>query len=314
MAGPDSGYAHADYARSFVDLGETLELPRCGGAVIVRPVPGTDGAGRDAMGPYPVFSCRDWTKLAADLEDPGADLVALSLVTDPFGNWSEESLATCFPDRLVPFKEHFVTDLTEPPESTVSSHHRRYSRKSLRELEVEICPDPSARLDEWCGLYDQLIERHGITGVPAFSRESFARQLEVPGLVMVRAGREGRTVGIVLWYEQGDAAFYHLAAYDEEGYRRRASFAAFWTSIEHFRERVRWLGLGASAGTSGDADDGLARFKRGWATGTRQVHFCGRIFRPERYAELVRAAGREASRYFPAYREGEFRSGNDGED
>jgi hypothetical protein len=271
------------------------------------------------MGPYPVFSCRDWTGLAADLDEiglekSGANLVALSLVTDPFGNWSEESLTACFPDRLVPFKEHFVADLSEPPESVVSSHHRRYSRKSLRELDVEICPDPSSRLDEWCELYDRLIERHGITGVSVFGRESFARQLEVPGLVMIRAEREGRTVGIVLWYEQGDVAFYHLAAYDEEGYRRRASFAAFWTSIQYFRERVRWLGLGASAGTSGDADDGLARFKRGWATGTRQVWFGGRIFRPERYAELSRAAGREDSRYFPAYREGEFRSGSGGGD
>ena len=44
------------------------------------------------------------------------------------------------------------------------------------------------------------------------------------------------------------------------------------------------------------------RFKRGWATGTRTAHFCGRVLDPERYAQL---AGAAATSYFPAYRAGE---------
>jgi hypothetical protein len=53
-------------------------------------------------------------------------------------------------------------------------------------------------------------------------------------------------------------------------------------------------------------DGGLTRFKRGWATGTRPVYFCGRIFQRERYEQLARQGGAPVSGYFPAYRHGEF--------
>jgi hypothetical protein len=47
------------------------------------------------------------------------------------------------------------------------------------------------------------------------------------------------------------------------------------------------------------ADDGLSRFKAGWATGRRTAWFGGRI--GDRAAYDALAAGRQAA-YFPAYR------------
>ena len=105
---------------------------------------------------------------------------------------------------------------------------------------------------------------------------------------------------------QGDVAYYHLGAYAEEGYRGRASFALFSTAIEAFAAmKVRWLDLGGGVGTGATAaDDGLTRFKRGWATSSRTVYLCGRVLAPEVYRRLTEPLA--PTGYFPAYRQGEF--------
>jgi hypothetical protein len=76
------GYTDPRYALSLQEFGEPLELPRCGGWILVRSIPGTPY--KDAMSCYPLFACRDWTKLHEDLEQVGEDLVSLTLVNDPF--------------------------------------------------------------------------------------------------------------------------------------------------------------------------------------------------------------------------------------
>jgi hypothetical protein len=299
-----TGYRSAAYARSFAGIGEPRELPRSGGWVLVRDIPGTGR--RDAMGSYPLFSCQDGSALAADLEEAGRGLVALSLVADPFCDFGgPERLREVFPDLARPFKEHFVVDLAVPEAERVSEHHRRNARRAAQLLTVERAAVPPELLDEWQAMYGHLVERHGIRGIAAFSRESFAAQLQVPGVVAFRA-LEGETpVGITLWYVQGDVALYHLGAYTPAGYALRASFALFQRALEHFAaEGLRWAGLGAGAGTEGQGSDGLRRFKEGWSTGTRTAYLCGRIFDREAYGEL---AGRAApTNYFPAYRQGEM--------
>jgi hypothetical protein len=263
---------------------------------------------RDAMGLYPLFVCRDWRELPDDLAELADNTVSIGLVTDPFGNFDPALLNACFPGRARPYKDHFVTDLHLPPESFVSAHHRRYARKALSALQVEVCDEPLRYLDDWHGLYQELIERHQIRGMARFSHTAFACQLAVPGLLAMRALLDGQTVGMVLWYIHEGRAYYHLAAYNDAGYAQRASFALFWTALAHLRERVRWLDLGAGAGLSVDANDGLTAFKRGWSTGTLPTYFCGRIFDQARYDAAVEARGIApgSTAYFPAYRVGEF--------
>jgi len=60
------------------------------------------------------------------------DLVSVALVTDPFRHYDPALLESCF-DVVIPFKEHFVADLSLPLNSIVSSHHRQYSRRYSRE-------------------------------------------------------------------------------------------------------------------------------------------------------------------------------------
>ncbi|HEX8643928.1 MAG TPA: GNAT family N-acetyltransferase [Allosphingosinicella sp.] len=259
------------------------------------------------MGPYPLFACRDWSRLHADLDAIGEELVSLVAVADPLGDFTEADLARAFPDRMIRFKDHYVADLAVPLDDFVDAHHRRNVRKALKAVDVERVEQPLSLLDTWCELYGHLAARHAIRGIAAFSRETFARQLAVPGLHMFCARAEGEPVGIALWFEQGRAAYYHLAAYSERGYALRASFALFWRAFEHFAARsVALLDLGAGAGADGQVKDGLTRFKRGWSTGTRPAYLCGRVFDPVRYERLTEARGGGATGWFPAYRHGEF--------
>jgi hypothetical protein len=283
-------------------MGVARVLPRCRGSVIVRDVPSGDH--RDATGPYPMFSCSDWEGLEADLSDLCDELVTVALVADPFGAWSMGTLKRCFPDVLLRFKDHFVVELGPNPMRRVHQHHRRNAAHAQRELAVEEVSQSVGFLDEWQALYEELVRRHGIRGAAAFSRASFAAQLAVPGLVALRATKRGSTVGAALWYQQGDVAYYHLAAYNEEGYASGASFALFACALERFADQgLAWVSLGAGIGSRGDADDGLSRFKRGWSTGTRPAWFGGRVLQPTAYERLT---GGGDNVWFPAYRKGEF--------
>jgi hypothetical protein len=300
-----NGYSHSGYAASLAEFGTPRLLPRSAGWLLERQILFT--LYRDAMGCYPLFACQDWSQLRLDLDELQGELVSVAIVADPFGEHDPAYLRECFPDLVVPFKQHMLTDLTRSPESYVSAHHRRNARKALERLNVERCVDATLFADEWNSLYDNLVKRHGIHGLTAFSPKSFRAQLAVPGMVMFRASQAEETVGITLWYVDRGVAYYHLGAYSETGYQLGASFAIFWRVIESFSAQgLTWFNLGAGAGLSRDQDDGLSRFKRGWATNTRNVYFCGRVFDQERYAEIISISQVSASDYFPAYRKGEF--------
>ena len=245
------------------------------------------------MGCYPLFACRDWSQLSADLTDLGIALVSLSIVADPFGQYSLRTLHRCF-DYVTPFKEHFVADLRRPIKLIISRHHRYYARKASRAVAVEMCEHPIKFLSDWVSLYAILVRTHNIRGPAALSQASFSKQLSVPGMVAFRALHNGTTVGMTLWYVQGDVAYSHLSAYSDVGYDLRASYALFWTALQHFRLcSLRWVHLGGGAGATAPASEGLVAFKRGWATETRTAYLCGRIFDPPTYQALLEATGRD---------------------
>jgi hypothetical protein len=301
----ESGYLHSLYAQSLSEYGTPVELPASKGWILKRPVPGASQF--DGMGCYPIFACQDWSALGTDLNWVADQLVCLSLVTDPFGRYNQQDLLNTFIDVARPYKQHFVIDLQQRPEKFVAAHHQRNAHKALKMIAVEVCTEPIKYLDNWSALYNDLIKRHNITGITKFSADAFAKQLSTPGIVTFQAKLGDTTVGMLLWYVQGDVAYYHLGAYSPEGYKLNASFALFWTLLGYFaNEGLQWLSLGAGAGTQEDTNDGLTRFKRGWSTGTQTAYFCGRIFDRKKYQEIVEARGISTTNFFPAYRHGEF--------
>jgi hypothetical protein len=303
-SGQLSGYLHPGYAHALAEFGVPRGLIRSGSWILEREVPGS--VARDAMGCYPLFVCQDWAGLPADLADIGEGLISLCVVPDPLSAPDTTPLRACFPDLVQPFKSHLVADLRRPMRSFVSAHHRSRASRALRQVVVLPCPDPAQFLGIWSDLYQGLVDRRGIRGLQRFSRRAFAGQLAVPGLFMFRAEHHDEVVGIALWYVQGEAAYYHLSACSDVGYQLGAAYALFWHSIEFLQGwGASLLDLGASAGLT-DVNDGLHRFKRGWASDQRTAFLCGRIFDRGRYETITAAAGRSGAAYFPAYRAGEF--------
>jgi hypothetical protein len=297
-----AGYAHAAYADSLAEFGRPIHLPSSGGWLLERNI--ADTAHRDAMGPYPLFSCANWEGLAADLGELKNDLVSIAVAPDPFGDYDVDLLRACF-DRVVAFKSHFVVDLSRPGPYG-GRHHRYYARKALRDVSVDVLSNPVGMLDDWIDLYDHLIRRHSLKGIKAFSPQTFRRQFEVPGLICVRAvTSDGACVGVHLWYIDRDVAYSHLAATNDAGYRLSCSYAIYDAALEYFTGKVRWVDLGGGAGTN-SKEDGLTKFKAGWSNCVRPAYFCGRILNAERYAELVKATNTGTAAYFPAYRSGEL--------
>src|SRR5262245_3664152 len=266
------GYASSAYAHSLAEFGEPIELRTCGGWLLSREVP---LGGRDAMGSYPLFCCADWSRVAKDLQELPAELVSVALVADPAADVPPELLHDCFPDICYAYKDHYFADLSRPLSTFVAAHHQRNTKRASQLLTVEHIANPHDYLDTWTGLYGELMKRHAITGIAAFSPSAFAKLMRVPGVLpfVARAGR--LIVGMLLWLVSGNVAYYHLAAYTEFGYELKASFALFWHSLETFAAQgIAWAAFGGGAGTQ-SASSGLARFKQGWATESRPAYFCG---------------------------------------
>lgn len=301
------GYEHPDYAASLSEFGTPIHLERADVWILKRSIPGSAYA--DAMGTYPLLFCKDWQHLGDDLANLSAHIVSFAAVTDPFAACDERLLQSIF-DVVKPFKEHFVTDLDLPIERIVSKSHQQNVRRALRDVIVDVCNRPEDFIGEWHTLFSNLVERHRIRGMKAFSRKAFATQFRIPGLVMFRATERGtdEVLGHDLWYEQGDVAYGHLVAFNQKGYSLRAAYATKWHVLDYFRGRVRFLDLGGIAGTDSVQPPtlGLAHFKNGWATGRKQNYFCGTILDTSAYAELSGTKTVNQSSYFPAYRVDEF--------
>jgi hypothetical protein len=296
-----TGYLHSDYAKSLSEFGRPRLLPASRGWILERPIPGSTSY--DGTGCYPLFCCAEWQGVAEDVNGLADDLVSVVLVADPLGDHSLELLRGAF-DRVVPYKEHFVVETGRPLAEFVRRSHRARANRALKDVAVELCTEPLAFIDDWERVFAVLVARHSITGLRRFSRRAFERQLAIPGMVMFRAITARQTVGLDLWYVQGDCAQNHLAAFDATGYALHASYATKWRALEYFSDRVRWVNLGAAVGV--DPNSGLSQFKRGWSTGTKTAWLCARVLQPAVYAAITRKSHTLEASYFPAYRSGEF--------
>jgi len=296
-------YLDPRYMQSLAEFGEPLSLPRSGASYLKRPI---DGLGNyDGLGGYPYLVCADWKALAVDLAELDETLVSFSAVPEPFGKFTIDDLQAAFPHRVVRFKDHYVADLERPILDIVSSHHRKEAERALSMVNVEFLVRPLDRLDEWVSLFAGAIERFNLSGLPAFSRRAFEQHVSIPGVSMSVCWHEGSAVAAHLWFQQGDVVYAHLAAGSIRGRAIGADYALYFSDIDFFSGRARWIDWGGVAGARPDTGSGLDRFKRGWSTGTRVAYFCGRVMDSRRYARFSEPVGE--THYFPAYRLGEFK-------
>ena len=301
-----TGYLHPGYAESLAEFGTPRELPYSGGWLLERVIPRCEA--RDAMGCYPVFTCRHWDRLHADLAELFGHLVTVALVPDPLANVDKTYLDGCF-DLVRPFKCHYITDLTTPFQDSVNEHHRYCTRRSRQDVEVEICEEPCRYAREWISLYGNLIQTHNVRGLRAFSPECLRKQLSIPGMVLIVGKQREEVLGAHLVAIHDNVAYSHLAVFSAVGYEARAAYGIYWRTLEYLTSRkVDSFDLGGAAGLADTPTGGLSRFKRGWSNTTRIFYPCGRVLDAESCAQICRRMGVGHTEYFPAYRAGEFSS------
>lgn len=289
-------YGALAYAASLGHIGAPVEVPEWGCCVLERAL--EDGL-TDAAGPYPLAPLPPDCDLAGGLGRlRSRGFVSVVLVLDDVHRPELARLERSF-DHVRAFKTHFVhrPELGAP---TYGKHHRYEIRRALRSVEagpLDLARDEKA----WSALYSTLSARHGLAGLHAFPPKHVWALAAMKGFEAFGAWAQGELVSAHIWAVHEGCAHSHLAASSARGYELGAAYAVNAAALERF-VGARFVNLGGGAGASVGADDGLARFKRGFANSEASAYICGAVLRPEVYRHLCGAAGREGAGFFPAYR------------
>lgn len=294
-------YSDPKYLASLVEFGEPVRLPESGAGLLIQAIPSSNL--QDARGAYPLFACSDWDRLPDELERLDVPWVSIVAIPDPF-TAPPTGLVKAFPDLCRPYKDHLVVRMRGRYEGPWPEGHRRNLRKAAQTVEVERVSVGQDAIEDWLILYAELCARRSVSGIAAFSEHAFRSQFAIPSLRIYRATVGSRVVGMALWLREGDRAYYHLGTANGEGRESGAMFALFDQALNDFaHDGIERVHLGAGAGIYADANDGLARFKTGWANESVQAYLCGRILDRQAYADL---SNWHESDFFPAYRCPEF--------
>ncbi len=292
-----TGYFHPEYADAIVDNAQITALKKAKGWLLNRQIP--HSCYYDLTSCYPLMCCHDWSKIIEDLQEIPEQVTAVSLVTDPFAQLNKK-FSHHF-DTFSLFKEHYIVDLSI--QSKYKKHHRYEIRRSLKKgIEVHHCEQPSLFIKDWQKLYCHLISRHKIKKNLQFSQSLFNKQFNLPGLAVFRACINDQTIGMALWYVSDEKAYYHLAANSDMGYNNGCAYALMDYSLHFLRTYgVKEATLGAGPGIKKQSNDGLSRFKSGWANYTKPVYFAGKIMNNQAYNQVINQS-KNNPEYFPAYR------------
>ena len=292
-----TGYFHKGYAKSIIKDAKLVNLTESKGWLLQRDIPNTLFS--DVTNCYPLLCCQNWNKIEDDINNLPNKIISVSLVTEPFAEIKKD-LSKTF-NIFIPFKEHFIVDYRL--KISFTTHHQKEISRSIKKgVEIELCINPLSYIDQWHDLYNILINRHNIRKSICFSKSLFINQFKVPGIVVFRAIKDLKTIGMTLWFVSNNNAYYHLAAYSDKGYQTSCSYALMDYALNYFNKKgITQVTLGAGAGLTQDKHDGLSRFKSGWSNYTKKTYFGGKILNLDEYTNIVNTSKSHPS-FFPAYR------------
>jgi len=290
-------YATEHYAESLLRNGHIVPVPEWGCCILVRPILGQL---EDAAGTYPITIFAHDADISGGLSRLRAlDLVSIVLVVDDFHRPSLEHLAAEF-DFVRPFKTHFLHKPANGP-PTYDKHHRYEVRRARRSVDVAVL-DLDSNLEDWMAIYSVVSTRHQFSGVHDLPRKHHTTLARLGGVTAIGAWTEGKLAACHVWVHNAGRVHSHLAASSERGYACGAAYAVNDASLKHFAG-VELVNFGGPAGFVDQQEDGLARFKRGFANATARSYICGKILNPGQYRWLTEEKGvGHDQTYFPAYR------------
>ena len=293
-------YARPDYAAALGHIGRPVAVPEWDAWVLARPTP--CGTREDAVGVYPVTVISDDADLAAGLARLKAlGLVSLVLVAGDRLGPPPAALEAAF-DFARSFKSHQILDRDLGP-LAYGKHHRYEIKRALgRVVATEIALGD--HLPAWEALYGELAARHGLGGAHVFPPEHHALLAVLPGVRTFAAFIDERMVSVHVFVTHEGHAMSHLAASAAEGYAAGAAYAVNDLAARTLVD-CPVINFGGGAGMSDNPEDGLVRFKKGFANTVAPARLCGAVLDAEAYRALsAQTVGADSvdSGFFPAYR------------
>ena len=298
-AGPP-GYLSPGFAQSYRPFGEIVTAPQSGLGFVKRPLP---GGAFDLTGPYPYAMSANWAGLREDRAALRADgAVSVVFVADPFAADQVRAAAAGWA-LCRKFKTHYVVDLQRDWRRERPKEMRRVTRRALEAQAPHVADTPGRHAAALWALYQTTVDRFDLRGLARLCPETVARQLALPGALLVIAEDAAGLTGAQLNFHHGGTACMHLQFLSARAAARRTSYALIYATLEELERRgCRFANLGGAAGLDDDPDDGLAQYKRRWASTERVAHLCGEVLDPAAHAALCAAAGDPRTGFFPAYR------------
>ncbi len=290
-------YARADYAATLGHIGRPVAVPEWDTWVLARPAPGGDR--EDAIGPYPLTVLADQADLAGGLARLKTEgLVSVVLVAADRLGPPAAALEATF-DRVRPFKSHQILDRDLGPLAYGKHHRYEIKRAVARVTAAEIAL--ADHLPAWRSLYDELVAHHGLSGTPVFPPEHHALLAQLPGARTFAAFVEDSMVSAHVFVTHQEHAVSHLAASTAEGYAAGAAYAVNDLAARTL-EDCRVINFGGGAGLDDNPENGLVRFKKGFANAVAPARLCGAVLDPDAYQALCVGVDDVDSGFFPAYR------------
>lgn len=230
-----------------------------------------------------------------------AGAVSLTLVSDPFFGPRIERLTEAF-DIVRPLKTLFVNNPNR--KLKLGEQHRRNTNKALAVCTVSRA-DLAKNAELCASIYTDFAVARGFVASRLFPVEHFRRLALVPGaeLHLVEVGTD--VVGFHIWMMHSGVVYSHLTALTAEGRARRGGYALSMFALDAFRNHDKIV-FGGSAGVTDTPNDGLARFKSGFANETAESILCGKIVRPDDYRALsgeITDDQQSGAGFFPKYRQ-----------
>ena len=290
-------YATDAYAQTLFHIGRPVAVPEWGCNVVARPIP---GGGEDLAGCYPIAVLNADADLRGGLARLRAEgFVSVTLTLDDFHRPSIEELQNTF-DVVRPFKTHFVHQ--GPIENYRPGRNHRHKINRSRRSVITKPIDLSQYVAAWASLYHDVINKHSLSGMHAFTLASFEMLAQIPGLETIGGFVGNELVSCNTWVTHNGRVHSHLVASNALGYELRAAYAVSDASVTYFRN-AEIVNFGGGAGVEDNAEDGLAQFKRGFGNAQARSYICGAILDRSNYARLTTARNRLLpTDYFPAYR------------
>lgn len=287
-------YTTSLYVDSLNHIGKTYLVPEWETSVLIRKI---NNHFEDIFGPYPLTILPKNCNIQGGLQRlRNSGFVSATLILDDFHRPDLNQLQDAF-TIVTPFKTHLITNL-QTTNHNYTKHHRYYIKKALEKVTVKKF-DLEKYLTEWGQLYQELATKHNLSSLHKFSAAHHHALSQLPGVTAIGAWIEDKLVSAHIFVSDGNYVHSHLAASNQEGYSCGAAYAINDAAIKFFKD-TKLINFGGGAGLSSQINDGLFKFKQGFANDQSQSYLCGVILDPKKYEDLTNR--KEPTTFFPAYR------------